>query len=131
MNDPLLDISYHRAEEAGLRNKLLLPLRNERSWTWTACRSAVLPVGGLQESLAFLILGVGRLKEDQLVYYVETRENMFFHNMGTLRGEEKDKATRKMQNRVVLLHLLDVWRWFGRSSAGRMLRPGVIVSGLC
>ena len=67
-------------------------------------------MGGLQESLAFLILGVGRLKEDQLVYYVETRENMFFHNMGTLRGEEKDKATRKMQNRVVLLHLLDVWR---------------------
>ena len=42
-----------------------------------ACRSAVLPVGGLQESLVFLILGVGRLREDQLMY-VETRENMFF-----------------------------------------------------
>ena len=32
---------------------------------------------GCRESLAFLILGVGRLREDQLIY-VETRENVFF-----------------------------------------------------
>ena len=31
----------------------------------------------MQESLVFLILGVGRLREDQLIY-VETRENVFF-----------------------------------------------------
>ena len=31
----------------------------------------------MQESLAFLILGVGRLREDRLIY-VETRENLFF-----------------------------------------------------
>ena len=37
----------------------------------------MLPVGGLQESLVFLIVGVGRLREDQLIY-VETRENVFF-----------------------------------------------------
>ena len=36
----------------------------------------MLPVGG-QESLVFLILGVSRLREDQLIY-VETRENVFF-----------------------------------------------------
>ena len=37
----------------------------------------------MQESLVFLILGVGRLREDQLIY-VETRENMFFYDMGPL-----------------------------------------------
>ena len=31
----------------------------------------------MQESFAFLILGVGRLREDQFIY-VETRENAFF-----------------------------------------------------
>ena len=31
----------------------------------------------MQESLVFLILGVGRLREDQLIY-VETRKNLFF-----------------------------------------------------
>ena len=31
----------------------------------------------MQESLVFLILGVGRLREDQFIY-VETRENVFF-----------------------------------------------------
>ena len=31
----------------------------------------------MQESLVFLILGVGRLREDQLIC-VETRENLFF-----------------------------------------------------
>ena len=31
----------------------------------------------MQESLVFPILGVGRLREDQLIY-VETRENVFF-----------------------------------------------------
>ena len=31
----------------------------------------------MQESLVFLILGVGGLREDQLIYG-ETRENMFF-----------------------------------------------------
>ena len=31
----------------------------------------------MQESLVFPILGVGRLREDQLIY-VETRENMVF-----------------------------------------------------
>ena len=37
----------------------------------------------MQESLVFLILGVGRLREDQLIY-VETRENVFFYDMGPL-----------------------------------------------
>ena len=31
----------------------------------------------MQESFAFSILGVGSLREDQLMY-VETRENVFF-----------------------------------------------------
>ena len=31
----------------------------------------------MQDSLAFFILGVGRLREDQLIY-VESRENLFF-----------------------------------------------------
>ena len=31
----------------------------------------------MQDSFAFLILGVGRLKEDQLIY-VESRENVIF-----------------------------------------------------
>ena len=31
----------------------------------------------MQESLVFLIQGVGRLREDQLIYE-ETRENVFF-----------------------------------------------------
>ena len=31
----------------------------------------------MQESLVFLILGVGSLREDQLIY-VDTRENVFF-----------------------------------------------------
>ena len=38
----------------------------------------------MQESLIFLILGVGRLREDQLMY-VGTRENMFFYDIGTLK----------------------------------------------
>ena len=37
----------------------------------------------MQESLVFLILGVGRLREDQLIY-VESRENVFFYDMGPL-----------------------------------------------
>ena len=37
----------------------------------------------MQESLVFLILGVGRLREDQLIY-VETRGNVFFYDMGPL-----------------------------------------------
>ena len=37
----------------------------------------------MQESLVFLILWVGRLREDQLIY-VETIENMFFYDMGPL-----------------------------------------------
>ena len=37
----------------------------------------------MQESLVFLILGVGRLREDQLIY-VETRENVFFYDIGPL-----------------------------------------------
>ena len=37
----------------------------------------------MQESLVFLILRVGRLREDQLVY-VETRENVFFYDIGPL-----------------------------------------------
>ena len=39
----------------------------------------------MQESLVFLILGVDRLREDQLIY-VETRENVFFYDMGPLNG---------------------------------------------
>ena len=31
----------------------------------------------MQELLVFLILGVGRLREDQLIY-VESRKNVFF-----------------------------------------------------
>ena len=31
----------------------------------------------MQESFAFFIVGVGRLREDQFIY-VETRENVFF-----------------------------------------------------
>ena len=56
----------------------LLSLRKVRSWIWTTCK--ILPVGGLQKMqdlFAFLILGVGGLKEDQFIY-VETRENVFF-----------------------------------------------------
>ena len=37
----------------------------------------------MQELLVFLIVGVGRLREDQLIY-VETRENVFFYDMGPL-----------------------------------------------
>ena len=37
----------------------------------------------MQESLVILILGVSRLREDQLIY-VETRENVFFYDMGPL-----------------------------------------------
>ena len=41
----------------------------------------MLPVGGLQRpcrnQLVFLILGVGRFREDQFIY-VETRENVIF-----------------------------------------------------
>ena len=37
----------------------------------------------MQELLVFLILGVGRLMEDQLIY-VESRDNMFFYDMGPL-----------------------------------------------
>ena len=72
MNAPLSDISYHRAEEAGPWTSLL-SLHNDRSWIWTACRSAVLPVGGLQRPCRNCLLSsflrqehtsptVGRLK---------------------------------------------------------------------
>ena len=45
---------------------------------WTACRSAILAVGGLQRPCrTFLILGVARLREEQFIY-VETREKVFF-----------------------------------------------------
>ena len=37
----------------------------------------------MQESLVFLILGVGRLREDQLIY-VETKENVFFFKIWDL-----------------------------------------------
>ena len=37
----------------------------------------------MQDLLVFLFLGVGRLREDQLIY-VETRENVFFYDMGPL-----------------------------------------------
>ena len=47
MNARLSDVSYHRTEEFCLCKWLLL-LHNGRSWIWTACRSAVLPVAGLQ-----------------------------------------------------------------------------------
>ena len=56
--------------------KCLLSLHNDRSWIRAACRSIVLPVGGLQRPCS-LILGVGRLREDQLIY-VEIRQNVFF-----------------------------------------------------
>ena len=42
---PLSDISYHCPEEACL---WLFSLRINRSLIWTACRSSILPVGGLQ-----------------------------------------------------------------------------------
>ena len=38
----------------------------------------------MQESLVFLILGVGRLRQDQLIY-LETRENVFFYDVGPLK----------------------------------------------
>ena len=41
----------------------------------------------MQESLVFLILGVGRLREDQFIY-VETRENVFFYDTGPLKRQE-------------------------------------------
>ena len=42
----------------------------------------------MQESLVFLILGVGRLREDQLIY-VESRENVFFYDMGPLNKQSQ------------------------------------------
>ena len=48
----------------------------------------------MQESLVFLILGVGRLREDQLMY-VETRENVLFYDMGPLREEMKSKTCKR------------------------------------
>ena len=42
----------------------------------------------MQESFTFLFLGVGRLREDQFIY-VETRENVFFHNIEPLRDQTK------------------------------------------
>ena len=71
MNSPLLDISYEN---------------DSFHYVTTGAESEqpvgvlFLPVGGLQRpcrNLVFLILGVGRLREDQLIY-VETRENVFF-----------------------------------------------------
>ena len=47
MDAPLSNISYHHAEEASPWTSLFL-LWNDRSWIWTVCRSAVLPVGELQ-----------------------------------------------------------------------------------
>ena len=38
----------------------------------------------MQDSLVFLILGVGRLREDQFIS-VETRETVFFYDMGPLK----------------------------------------------
>ena len=79
MNAPLSDISYHHAEEAGLW-KWLLSLCNAKG---AESKQPVEPhfTGGwsaetMQESFVFLILGVGRLREDQLIY-VETREDVF------------------------------------------------------
>ena len=66
-------ISCHRGERTGLRTSLL-SLRNDRSWIWTACGWAAETT---QDSFAFLILGVCRLREDQFICE-ETRENMFF-----------------------------------------------------
>ena len=40
----------------------------------------------MQESFAFPILAIGRLREDQLIH-LETRVNMFFYTMGLWEGE--------------------------------------------
>ena len=77
MNAPLLDISRERGEcfcgeEAGLWKSLLL-LSNDRSWIWTACRSAVLPVGGLQRPCRTCLLSSFWGKQN----YARLRENQF------------------------------------------------------
>ena len=49
----------------------------------------------MQESLVFLILGVGRLREDQLIY-VETRQNMFSYDMEPLRNYHSPETDRQV-----------------------------------
>ena len=84
MNAPLSDISYHRAEEACLWKSLLL-LRNDRSWIWTACRSAILPVGGLQRPCRnhFPHSGSWQVQRGS-AYICRDQRKHVFHNMGPL-----------------------------------------------
>ena len=83
---PLSDISYHHTEEASLWTFLLLS-RNDRTWIWTAYRSAVLPVGGLQRPCRTpLISNCGSWRaQGGPVYICRVQTKHVFHNMGPLR----------------------------------------------
>ena len=79
MDAALSDISYHHAEEAAAESEQSV---GAMFYQWVGCRDHAEISCFPQESFAFLILGVGRLRDDQLIY-VEARENVFF-NMGPL-----------------------------------------------
>ena len=74
-----------RTEEVSLW-KWLLSLRNDRSWIWTACRSAVLPVDGLQRPcriVCFPHSGSWQVQGGP-AYICRDQRKCVFHNMGTL-----------------------------------------------
>ena len=76
---PHLRYLLSRAEEACLC-KWLLSLQNERRWIWTACRSDVLPVDGLQRPCRNRSWQV----QGGPVYTCRDQRKRVFHNMGLL-----------------------------------------------
>ena len=75
----------------------------------------------MQDSFVFLILGVGRLREDQLIY-VETRENLFFQNMGPLKYLVLSPRTHTAGKHPDVCHacwnsVLNCSHWLGSSLA--------------
>ena len=83
----------------------------------------------MQDSLVFLFLGVGRLREDQLKY-VESRENVFFYDMGPLKQQNIKELP------VSYRGLFKVWSFLkkkrlGHHSSVYWLLQEPVVCGTC
>ena len=64
----------------------------------------------MQESLVFLIMRVGRLRKDQLIY-VDSREKMFFYDMGPLNNTNYNKLKTLMRLTTCNLKTLRYFSW--------------------